>query len=492
MDLRTLKENLDNGVYSTKEEFYNDAALIFENAILYNKDRESKFVLKLAESMTKALERLRRNAEKRVARQLGTCASGSKTTSTAGVKGGEGNGGGGDAPKASGEGGGEGKMKTKKISIKLKRKSVTSESTTGASVGGGNDEISIAAAAGKGGAEANATTDIDNPRPTKKAKTKLRLSASSTGKSVRGEESSPTNSSSIKATKVKYTDGKAFESTPMNSARRAQCCKVLASLKRRQAAACRWFHKPVSDAAIVKNYRERVLNPMDLSAISSRQVLPMLLRFPLFHSVQTNVFSTSVSHPRLDKNQYSTIHDFVHDLRLIAANCLQFNSNANDAMKNDDSFRTIAVNFLDTSEKLCNFFIAQHESSSAKVNVYPPLLYCWVDIVKVLDELIQVVNPSDGTQTAWFFMEPVTYYCGGKYPEGEILCLFYRYRSASTHSSAILCASFTSTPTLETEHQFRISREGKETNRFRYYHPEFGNWTIHHRHAIRIRLQASR
>jgi hypothetical protein len=92
-------------------------------------------------------------------------------------------------------------------------------------------------------------------------------------------------------------------------------------------------------------------------------------------------------------------------------------------MKNDDSFRAIAVNFLDTSEKLCNYFIAQHEST--KVNAYPPLLYCWVDIVKVIDELIQVTNPTDGSQTAWFFMEPVTYYCGGQYPEGATCCLFY-------------------------------------------------------------------
>jgi len=110
MDLRTLKENLDNGVYSTKEEFYNDATLIFENAILYNKDRESKFVLKLAESITKALERLRRNAEKRVARQLGTSTSTSGNKSTAAsAKGGEGHGdSSGDTLKTSSEGGGGG------------------------------------------------------------------------------------------------------------------------------------------------------------------------------------------------------------------------------------------------------------------------------------------------------------------------------------------------------------------------------------------------
>ena len=272
MDLRTLKENLDRGgIYSSKEEFCNDASLIFENAILYNKDNESsKFVLKLAESMAKALERLRRNAEKRVARQQGT----SKAAAAAA--------GGGETQKTNNEVaastaavGGEEKPKKKKISIKLKRKMVMSEatdgSTTAAAVGGGDM-----------GNDAS-TADIDFPKPTKKAKTKLRLSASVTnGKSdsavIRGEEQelSTTTSSSKKAAKAKHTDGKSasssYESTPMNSARRAQCCKVLASLKRRQAAACKFFHKPVSDPAIVKNYKERILNPMDLSTISSRRV----------------------------------------------------------------------------------------------------------------------------------------------------------------------------------------------------------------------------
>jgi hypothetical protein len=271
MDLRTLKENLDNGMYATKEGFCDDAALIFENAILYNKgSRDSQFVLKLAESMTKALERLRRNAEKRVARQFGT-------KPAASTKGGKGGGSGGDTRKANTEVVavaavvGEGKLKSKKISIKLKRKTVTSEKTnvaTSTTAEGGNNDVKQS--------EASAVVDADNPKPTKKAKTKLRLSASSIGKSVsdvRGEES-PSNN--VKITKIKHASGKSssFVSTPMNAARRAQCCKVLASLKRRQATACRHFHKPVSDSAIVKNYKERVLNPMDLSTISSRQVQP--------------------------------------------------------------------------------------------------------------------------------------------------------------------------------------------------------------------------
>ncbi len=254
MDLGTLKKNLDAGLYSTREEFCDDAALIFSNASLYNKGhKDSAFVLKLAESMTNALERLRRNAEKRILRQ-------SVSTTTAlkgvGVTAAEGGGGvgvareGGKHKISSEGGGGEAKVKTKKISIKLKRKSAPPTPT--AVIVEGH------VVAGKGADDASGPTETDNPKPVKKAKTKLSLSA--TGKAV-----------STKA-KIRH-DGKTFEAKPMTTARRAQCWKVLASLKRRQSAACKLFHKPVSDPAIVKIYKERILNPMDLSAISSRLVV---------------------------------------------------------------------------------------------------------------------------------------------------------------------------------------------------------------------------
>lgn len=113
---------------------------------------------------------------------------------------------------------------------------------------------------------------------------------------------------------------------------------------------------------------------------------------------------------RLDKNQYKTVGDFVYDLRLIAANCLQYNTTVND------SFRPVAIDFLSIAEDLCKFFIAKNEPTQ----VYPSLLYCWADCVKSITELINMTNPDDNHQTAWFFLQPVTYFCGGQYPEGEI------------------------------------------------------------------------
>lgn len=114
---------------------------------------------------------------------------------------------------------------------------------------------------------------------------------------------------------------------------------------------------------------------------------------------------------RLDKNIYKTVDEFVGDLRLIAANCLQYNTTIND------SFRPVAIDFLTTAEELCKYFIAKPESPKV---VYPTLLYCWADCVKAIDELLNMTNPEDGFQTAWFFMQPVTFFCGGVYPEGYL------------------------------------------------------------------------
>jgi hypothetical protein len=114
--------------------------------------------------------------------------------------------------------------------------------------------------------------------------------------------------------------------------------------------------------------------------------------------------------PRLDKDQYSNISDFVMDLRLIAANCLQFNTTV------DDSLRPEATEFLTTAEDLCKFFVAKPEVPNV---VYPALLHCWADCLRVIDELINMTNPGDKMQTAWFFLQPVTYFCGGEYPHGK-------------------------------------------------------------------------
>ena len=119
--------------------------------------------------------------------------------------------------------------------------------------------------------------------------------------------------------------------------------------------------------------------------------------------------SPSTLYIRLDKNQYSTVDEFVLDLRRIASNCLQYNTTVND------SFRPVAVEFLTLAEDLCKLFIAKPELPKV---VYPCILYCWADCVRVLSALINIKNADDEHQSAWFFLHPVTFFCGGVYPEG--------------------------------------------------------------------------
>ena len=114
---------------------------------------------------------------------------------------------------------------------------------------------------------------------------------------------------------------------------------------------------------------------------------------------------------RLEKQSYKTVDEFVLDLRRIASNCLQYNTTVND------SFRPVATDFLSAAEDLCKFFIAKPESPKS---VYPPLLYCWSGCVNALDQLLNMTNPDDGHQTAWYFLQPVNFFCGGQWPEGYL------------------------------------------------------------------------
>ncbi len=114
---------------------------------------------------------------------------------------------------------------------------------------------------------------------------------------------------------------------------------------------------------------------------------------------------------RLDKNQYETVADFVLDLRRICSNCLQYNTTIND------SFRPVATECLTTIEQLCKFFIGKNESPKI---VYPRLLYCWEECLKVIDALLKITNPDDGYQTAHFFLQPVSFFCGGQWPHGYL------------------------------------------------------------------------
>lgn len=257
MDLRTLKEHLDKGTYAKKEEFYADAKLIFDNAVLFNKDRDSVFVVDLAKSMSKAFEKLRKTSERKAARLAAASAAAEGSGSS---------GSGGGKQKASKEGEkkqekkeGGGEKKKKKINIKLKRQKSTS-SMGDISKASSNDSA--------GGGEVSTTTDS---KPAKKAKAKLKLKLS-TGSDAKKKLklSNGSDAKKAKSSTPKSSDATKFEAAQMNPTRRAQCAKIISSLKRREPAAYKWFHKPVTDPFIVKDYKEKISNPMDFSTISSK------------------------------------------------------------------------------------------------------------------------------------------------------------------------------------------------------------------------------
>jgi len=165
----------------------------------------------------------------------------------------------------------------------------------------------------------------------------------------------------------------------MTPARKEQCTKVLSGLKRRKYKNVSWFITPVSDKAIVDDYKLKIPNPMDLGTITNK----------------------------LEKNLYSSITQFVLDLRRVFGNCLRFNTTSKD------SLRPVAVDMLKTAEELIAHFIAKAESPAL---VYPPLLYCWGVIIKSIDALLSVTNKGDGHQTAHFFLHPASYFFGGSFP----------------------------------------------------------------------------
>ncbi|EEC47428.1 predicted protein, partial [Phaeodactylum tricornutum CCAP 1055/1] len=63
LDIETVSANLDNGVYATAKDFWTDAKLIFENAILYHGAKETKWIAKYAKDLLKALKKEKEVAE---------------------------------------------------------------------------------------------------------------------------------------------------------------------------------------------------------------------------------------------------------------------------------------------------------------------------------------------------------------------------------------------------------------------------------------------
>lgn len=115
---------------------------------------------------------------------------------------------------------------------------------------------------------------------------------------------------------------------------------------------------------------------------------------------------------RIDKDEYTTVAEFVRDLRRTFANCFRYNTSISD-LKSTDGFRPVATKMLTHAEEYLAFFIGRTEAPNM---VYPKLLYCWKICLSVLDTLLLLTNPEDGLQTAHFFLHPVSFFFGGSFP----------------------------------------------------------------------------
>ena len=159
------------------------------------------------------------------------------------------------------------------------------------------------------------------------------------------------------------------------------CYKVILGLKRREHGDISWFLQPVSDKAIIADYKAKIPHPMDMTTLQNK----------------------------LDAGKYTdnpnNVVTFVRDVRRIFSNALRYNTSIKD------SLRPVAVKVVATAEDL----LAQFLLAVPGAKRYPPLLWCWKLCIEILDTLYNLVG-ADGQPVALYFLHPVSYYCGGQFP----------------------------------------------------------------------------
>lgn len=490
MDLNTLYSNLESGVYTTREQFFADCNVVFENAIAYHSNKESKWIAKLGKDMLKVAQRERKTAEKRDSPTAAAPTGSSNTDSTSATSAAAtmkhkipgmllptkknkkaiadkkdgaatatklklkmGNNLSSQKPILNTSSPQSNSASKPKVSIKLKGPSQgkqppqshpqatadsqqpppdthsqmtsqqalaqTAESkkprltlkigkskpvegtadvnTKALSPKTAKPSIKVSGSGGSRGKELPKGVTPPRAEPkksSKKASTKgTHTKATATSKTAATKSAAgttkakPTTSKTSKAKSKPAVKPQTSSTSPstgivvMTPSRIAQCAKVLNGLRRRQHKTVGWFLHPVADKAIIQDYKAKIPNPMDLSTMQSKL---------------------------LDKNEYTTVADFVLDLRRIVANCLRYNT----SIKN--SLRPVALDFLQRIEKLLTVFVSKPEAPN---QVYPPLLYCWKLCLNLLDTLYNLTNPDDGQMTAYYFLYPVSLYCGGQFPQ---------------------------------------------------------------------------
>ncbi len=415
LDISTVSKNLEDGIYKSRDEFFRDAMLIFENAKKYHTGRpQTLWIVKPAKEMLKVVEREKRNADKKASKVLGMKKKSPLLTkhdvmshekkapsfklklnppvgekvykdvsSPAEVK--------PTAAKAKPPSQPKLKLKlslSQKASkplpvnttetIKLMETKQTSpNNNTAATTKVFENKIQVKLQQNPRGKEL--PKGVTAPQQKQQQKTKINKTVVvALQKPGSRKPSSLTTTTSLSAPTMESINNRSHHPGIMTPGRKEQCIKVLSGLKRRKLKDVNWFLQPVA-LKQMDDYRAKIKFPMDIATMSSK----------------------------LEKNQYTTIGEFVLDMRRIFANCLRFNTSVKD------SLRPVAVDVLSAAEDLMAFFIAKPELPAV---FYPQLIYCWKLCVSVLDTLCNLTNPNDGLPTAYFFLHPVSVYCGGNFP----------------------------------------------------------------------------
>ena len=479
MDLQTLSQNLEAGEYTDQEAFFKDCFVIFENAVAYHSTRSTKWIAKNAKDLlriakkqqqklrgngasgtggesaggkkssvgllpTKKNKQLLSEGAPKLKLKIGGPSTGKAAASAAAAPvpastkpklslklnrpsqgkvpppGVQTTSGSSSPNTAMGEG--ERKPKKPRLTLKLGKSKDTekTEKPAGASTtpkltissskstspkltisskpkSTTNTEKSSNAVVGGGGSRGKELPEgVAPPKPkpepkkvtkkttTKKTTVKAKAKTDGDTKTKGGAKSKTTKTKAKGKLTLKASISSSAASgqgqIPMTMSRKAQASKVLSGLKRRQYKNIGWFTQPVNDKAIIQDYRSKIKHPMDLNTMQSK----------------------------LDKDEYKTLGAFVLDLRRIFANCLKYNTSIKDGL------RPVAMETLETAEQVMTVFLAKPEHPT---QVYPPLLFCWKLCMEVvLDNLMNLRNPTDGQPTAYYFLHPVSVYCGGQFP----------------------------------------------------------------------------
>ncbi|KAL3921604.1 MAG: hypothetical protein SGILL_002666 [Bacillariaceae sp.] len=450
MDIWTLNDNLEKDIYSTRQEFFKDCFMIFENAMKYHADKDaSKWLVQPAKKCLKIAKTEEGKVEKKVA------ASG---------------GGGAAASSAKKEGSGNKKLKLKlgggsaKQKIKLKATPKVSQGKT-PPVGVGTAAAKPAAAADTKPAKprlklklGNKSSASETPKSTASASSAK--SKGSQGSVSRGKElpagvappepkakaetttkKAPAKKSTVKKTAVKAATGKqapgkavtgkvavgktattAPKAPPKGAAttkKEKAPAKTKITIKSSSSKSSKADKVPRSiGSTIVMTPARRAQCAKVLNGVRRRQAANVVwFEKPVTDKNIVQDYRSKIKHPmdlstmqnKLDNGAYQSVAAFALDLRRIFGNCLQFNTSI------ADTIRRSAVESFETAEQLLTFFVAKPEAPQP---AYAPLLFCWKLCLSVLDTLYNMTNPEDNMPTVFFFAFPVATYFGGALPPG--------------------------------------------------------------------------